>query len=109
MAERLSALVQEVSIGAAAETTRDRTPPGYATAQNVLRDKDSNLEFQGQNLASCRLLHPAIGLGEYSPGTLVEPAGPRRPGARPARPSRRARFRPVDAGRCPAADAAAVE
>jgi hypothetical protein len=24
-----------------------------------LRGKDSNLEFQGQNLASCRLLHPA--------------------------------------------------
>ena len=23
-----------------------------------LRGKDSNLEFQGQNLASCRLLHP---------------------------------------------------
>ncbi len=33
-----------------------------------LRDKDSNLEYQGQNLACCQLHHPAIGSGEYSQG-----------------------------------------
>jgi hypothetical protein len=31
----------------------------HPAAGEKLRDKDSNLEFQGQNLASCRLLHPA--------------------------------------------------
>jgi deoxyribodipyrimidine photo-lyase len=40
-----------------------------------LRDKDSNLEYQGQNLACCQLHHPAIGSGEYSQGSAAEPAG----------------------------------
>ena len=38
------------------EDAHVRSPGGTAE----LRGKDSNLEFQGQNLASCRLLHPAV-------------------------------------------------
>ena len=39
--------------------TKDTHVKGPA-GTGELRGKDSNLEFQGQNLASCRLLHPAV-------------------------------------------------
>ena len=37
------------------------TPARPRRCSGELRDQDSNLKFQGQNLASCQLLHPARG------------------------------------------------
>src|ERR1700739_2759539 len=80
---------------------------GAEGAERRLRGKDSNLEFQGQNLASCRLLHPARVRGEYrTPGH----SGSMNAGApleTPARPASSGLGEPISAS-CIAASSASV-
>ena len=75
------------AIAAGGSTSRDRGDGDGLSRGGRVRDgdtarrapggelpgKDSNLEFQGQNLASCRLLHPARALARIA----IPPLAPR--------------------------------